>query len=106
MNEHPHDKDFMTAIITASAVFLALTPVFLAIQQVHPAVISHVALVALYVVLALSFIFGLFAISIAVEWFEKSTASRRLRAKLFLILQTGFFALGSVALLIPTLFSN
>jgi len=106
MNEHPHDKDFMTAIITTSAVFLALAPVFLATQQAHPAMISHVTLVALHVVLALSLIFGLFVITIAVDWFEKPTASRKLGAKRFLILQTMFFALGSLALLIPTLFFN
>lgn len=98
MNDHPQPKDLMTAIITVSAILLALTPVFLAIQQAHTAVL-HPPPIALYVILALSFILGLVTICLVVDWFDEPTARRKLWAKRFLICQTVTFTFGSLIFL-------
>lgn len=105
MNDRPLPKDSMTAVITVSTVLLALTPVFLAIQQTHPTVL-HPTLIVLYAILALSFFFGLVAIALAVDWFDKPIAWRKLWAKRFLIYQTMAFTFGSFILLGLTLLSN
>ena len=110
MNDHPQAKDFLTVVITVSTVLLALTPVFLflAIQQTHPAVLLPIstALYALYAVLTFSFVSGLVTIGLAVEWFDKPTAQRKLLAKCFLICQTATFTFGSFTLLSLILIFN
>jgi predicted ABC-type exoprotein transport system permease subunit len=97
MNDQPHLKDYMMAVVTVSAVLLALTPVFLAIQS---------PTIAIYVVLALSFILGLVTIGFAVDWLEKPTTWRKQWAKWCLIFQTLTFTSGSFILLGLPLFSN
>jgi len=97
MNDQPHPKDYMMAVITVSVVLLALTPVFLVIRP---------PTIAIYVVLALSFILGLVTISFAVDWLEKPTAWRKHGAKWCLIFQTMTFTFGSFILLGLPLFSN
>ena len=97
MNDHPQPKDYMMAVITVSAVLLALTPVFLAIQP---------PTIAIYVVLAISFVLGLVTISFAVDWLDKPTAWRKQWAKWCLIFQAMTFTFGSFILLGLPLFSN
>lgn len=97
MNDQPHPKDYMMAVITISAVLLALTPVFLAIKA---------PTIAIYIVLAVSFVLGLVTISLAVDWLEKPTAWRKQGAKWCLIFQTMTFTFGSFILLGLPLFSS
>jgi len=97
MNDHPQPKDYMMAVITVSAVLLALTPVFLAIKS---------PTITIYVVLAISFVLGLVTIGFAVDWLDSPTAWRKHGAKWCLIFQTMTFTFGSFILLGLPLFSN
>lgn len=95
----------MTAILTVSTVFLALTPVFLAIQML-PTTVLRTTLIVLYAVLTLSFVLGLVAVALAVDWFDKPCPWRKRWARCFLIFQTLTFATGSFILLAFTLLSK
>jgi len=105
MDDRPTPKDSMTAIVTVSTVLLALTPVFLALQPLHP-MVPHTTMVVLYAILTLSFVLGLIAIALGVDWFEKPSPGRKHWARCFLIIQTMTFTFGSFILLGLTLFSN